>query len=306
MKKYDIIIIGGGVAALTAAIYCARKKLSTLILAKEIGGQTAWAAEIENYPGYEKIRGIELIMKMRKQVENLQVVIKEGEIVRGITGKSENFIVSTNVNKYNSRTIIIASGKEPRKLKVPGEEKFLGKGVAYCATCDVPLFHDKNLTVIGGGNSALGAATELSKYTKKKIYILERSDEFKADAILIDKLTHYTNVELITNAKVKEIKGNKFVEELIYLNTKNKKLTTIKVNGVFVEIGSITSANFCPTDLKRNKLGEIIIDQKTGATNMPGIFAAGDVTDCLYKQIVIAVSSGAIAAISVYEYLRRN
>lgn len=303
--KYDVIIVGGGVAALSAAIYTARKELSTLVIAKEVGGQTAWAADIENYPGYEKIKGVELILKMKKQVGNLKVLINENEYVKGIKGETQNFTITTNVKEYNSKSIIIASGKMPRKLGIPGEEEFVGRGVAYCATCDAPLFRDKMVAVIGGGNSALDAASELSQYAKK-VYILVRSEELRADPAFLDAIKKDKKVEIVLNAVPKKISGDRFVNLLSYLNTKVQRLTTIPVDGVFIEIGYETSVDFIPTNIKRNKLNEIIIDQKTGATNIAGIFAAGDVTDVAYKQAVISAGSAAIAALSVYEYLKEK
>lgn len=304
MKKYDVIIVGGGVAALSAAIYTARKELSTLIIAKEVGGQTAWAADIENYPGYEKIKGVELILKMKKQVENLKVVIKEGEFVKGISGKAKSFIVTSSVAKYNCQSIIIASGKMPRKLGVPGEEEFVGRGVAYCATCDAPLFRDKVVAVIGGGNSALDAASELSQYAKK-VYILVRSDSLRADPAFLEAIKKDKKIEIILNAVPKKITGEQFVSELFYSDAKTKKEKSLKTDGIFIEIGYSASTDFIPTNLKRNKLNEVIIDHKTGATNVSGIFAAGDVTDCIYKQAVISAGSAATSALSVYEYLKK-
>ncbi len=301
---YDVIIIGGGSATFSGAIYTARKMLKTLILTKKFGGQTAMASEIENYPGYKKILGVELIMKMREQSESLGAQINEGEEVQSINKKSDkNFEIITDKNKYNSKSVIIASGKKPRKLGVTGEDKFLGKGVAYCATCDAAMFRNKDVVVIGGGNSGLDAAVELTKYAEK-IYVLEYLESMKGDLKTQEILRKNPNVTLITNAQVKEIKGKDSLDSLVYIDRLTNKVNTLDAQGVFVEIGWEVVSDFAPVEIKKNKFGEIVVDQKTQATSVEGIYAAGDVTDGLYKQAIIACGDAAKAAISVGEYLK--
>lgn len=300
---YDVIIVGGGIAALTAGIYTSRKKLNTLLIAEEIGGQTFKAPFIENYPGYKSISGIDFILKTKKQLLELKVSIKEFEIVKNIIKKNNILIVKTDNSEYKTKTVIIASGKKPRKLNIPGEKEFLGKGVAYCATCDAPLFTNKIVSVIGSGNSGLASAMELSKYAKK-VTILEASDHSIGDNVLLEKIKKDPKFDLILNAKIIEIMGNKMVNKIIYKNEKNEKIS-LAVDGVFIEIGWIVDANFLPKEVKRNKNNEIIINQKNGATSLGGLYAAGDVTDSIYKQIVIAAGSGAIAALSVNDYINR-
>ena len=290
---YDVIIVGGGSASFSAAIYTARNLLKTLIVTKKFGGQTAMSSEVENYPGFKKILGVELIMKMREHAESLGAKVNDAEEVKTINIKSDkNFEVITNIKKYKTRSIIIASGKKPRKLGVSGEKEFMGKGVAYCVTCDAPMFKGKDVAVIGGGNSGLDAAMELTKYAKK-IYILEYANTLKGD-----KKTQ------MLLSKNKKIEGKQFVEKLVYEDKISNIEKNIKVQGVFVEIGWETISDFTPMKIKKNKFKEIIVDQKTQATSVKGIYAAGDVTDGLYKQTIVACGDAAKAALSVNEYLK--
>lgn len=299
---YDLIIIGGGIAALTSSIYGSRKGLKTLVLTKQIGGQTNWAIGIENYPGFKKINGLDLMFAVKDQSISLGAEIVEGVEVISVKEIENIFEVKTNKNTYQTKTIIVASGKEPRKINIEGEAEFLGRGVAYCATCDAPLFKNKVVAVIGSGNAGLDAALELSKYSNN-IYILERSDQIKGDQKTLQKIKNDEKFTILKNANITKIKGDKFVNSIEYILEKEKK--EIALSGVFIEIGSIPTSSFMPSKIKRNNIGEIIVDQKTKATSIPGIFAAGDVTDSLYKQIIIAAGDGAIAAISVDEYLKK-
>lgn len=289
---YDIAIIGGGPAALTAGIYAARKKLKVAILAKQVGGQTLLAEIIENYPGFEKISGKELVEKMRLQNEKYGVEIREGDGTESIEKKGENFLV----NSIEAKSIIIATGKNPRRLNVPGEKEFEGRGVSFCSTCDTPLFSKKNVAVIGGGNSGLTTALDLVKYADK-VYILDFMPKMTGDELLIEKLKKEEKIEFITDAEIKEIKGKKFVESIIY---NDKKL---QVEGVFISIGWIPATDFLKSFVDLNKDGEIIIDSQTNETSVKGVFAAGDVTDIKYKQCIVAAGEGAKAALSVYKYL---
>lgn len=301
---YDVIIVGGGSASFSAAIYTARNLLKTLIVTKKFGGQTAMSSEVENYPGFKKILGVELIMKMREHAESLGAKVNDAEEVKTINIKSDkNFEVITNIKKYKTRSIIIASGKKPRKLGVSGEKEFMGKGVAYCVTCDAPMFKGKDVAVIGGGNSGLDAAMELTKYAKK-IYILEYANTLKGDKKTQMLLSKNKKIEFITNAMTKKIEGKQFVEKLVYEDKISNIEKNIKVQGVFVEIGWETISDFTPMKIKKNKFKEIIVDQKTQATSVKGIYAAGDVTDGLYKQTIVACGDAAKAALSVNEYLK--
>ncbi len=305
MKIYDLIIIGGGPAGISAGIYAARKKINTLLVTKEFGGQMNMAHEVENYPGITSLMGVELTQKFVEHLKKFEIEIKEGKNVRELIKSRNGFeVILEDREKLESKTIIIASGKNPRPLKVPGEDKFLGKGVTYCSVCDTPLFKGKDVAVIGGGNAGLDAAMDLTKYANK-IYVLEFMEKMLGDESTQEKLKTSGKAELITNAATKEIKGNKFVEVLVYEDKKTGKTKEIKVQGVFVEIGYVPSSGFIKDLVKFNKAGEIAINPKDNSTKTPGIFAAGDVTDVLYKQIVIAAAEGAKAALSVYNYLTK-
>lgn len=320
---YDLIIIGGGPAAFSAAIYGARKKLNFKVLAQKIGGeQLSATGKIENYPGIKSIgTGLEFIQKLQEHVKEYNVEIEQGQEVVGIEpsfakildGKAEKkFLVKTKKgSKYEAKTVIVASGKRPRKLGVPGEKEFEAKGVSYCSICDAPLFLDKTVAVVGGGNAGLDSAMDLTKYAKK-IYILEFGPRVIGDNATKEKLKATRKVEFITMAQTKEIKGDitiksskvKFVTGLCYEDRNTKEEKELEVQGVFINIGSVTSAEFVKGFLELNSVGEIITDHKTCQTSVEGIFAAGDVTDIPFKQIIIAVGEGAKAALSAYKYLQ--
>lgn len=305
---HDLIIIGGGPAALTAGIYGARKKLKILVLVGKPSWQLTSTTMIENYPGFKLISGVELLKKMRGQLDSYKVEIKS-EMVAGVKiAKDGLFKVATDNKEYSAKTVIIASGGFPRHLGVPGEKEFTGKGVSYCVTCDGPLFSGKNVAVIGvigGGNAGLETALELTNYADK-IYLLECQDHFIGDEFNQEKLKKSGKAELILNAKIKEIKGEKFVKDLIYQDKKTNEIKKIKVDGIFVAIGSIPASDFVRGLVELNEFGEIIVDSKTGKTKTPGLFAAGDVTNVPYKQIIIACGEGAKAALSAYDYLIKS
>jgi thioredoxin-disulfide reductase len=301
---YDLIIIGGGPAGMTAGIYAARQKLNTLLITKSFGGQLARkSVAIENYPGFEKISGLELLQKFEKHLRSQKIKIETDETVK-IEKKGSGFLVLTkNNNKFEAKSVIVASGADPRPLKVPGEKEFIGKGVSYCTACDGPLFSKKTVAVIGGGNSGFESAIFLTNYAKK-IYILERGSEVKAEKENQDSAKSSGKVEVITDAVLKEIKGKKFVDSLVYQDSKSNETKTLKVEGILVEIGSVPAVSMVEGLVDFDKLDHIKIDPKTCATKTPGLFAAGDVTDIRDKQIVVAAGEGTKAVFSVYRYLR--
>lgn len=299
----DLIIIGAGPAALTAGIYAARKKLKVLMLAEKPSWQLSSAPTIENYPGFKSILGAELLKKMQEQLELYGVNIKNLKIEK-IEPKEGGFVVFAGGTEFYARAIIVASGKNPRLLNVPGEKEFIGKGVGYCVTCDGPIFSGKEVAVIGGGNAGLEAAIELQRYAKK-VYLLEETDILKGDEVNQDKLKDGGKTEFIFGAKIKEIKGEKFVSGIVYQDVKSGVDKELPVSGLFIEIGSIPSSDFIGKLADINEGGEIVVNQKTNETKTPGIFAAGDVTDGIYKQIVIACGDGAKAALSAYSYLSK-
>lgn len=297
---YDIIIVGAGPAGLTAAIYLARKKMHILLLTEEFGGQAAKAATIENYPGIDKIHGSELIDKMKAQTDELKV---ENKIlkVESVAKKEDIFVVKVADESFEAKAVIVTSGKTPRELGVPGEKEYLGKGVGYCVTCDGPLFGDKDVAIIGGGNSALDSALEMEKYASK-VYLVNLNPEFQGDEIRVEKVKKSEKIELVTEAKTIGFGGGQFLETLKYQDVKSGEEREIKVSGAFVEIGW-APAGECVKDLvELNPLKEIIIDREN-KTKTPGLYAAGDVTDVHEKQIIIAAGEGAKAALNAWKYV---
>ncbi|HDI06430.1 MAG TPA: FAD-binding protein [Candidatus Aenigmarchaeota archaeon] len=297
--EYDLVIIGAGPAGLTAAIYAARYKLSTLVVGEQIGGMAAEADEICNFPSYKKIIGIELTKKMIEQVENLGVEIKNS-YADSIKKIDSQFLVKTNSTEYKAKKIILATGTEKRKLGLKNEDKFLGKGVSYCATCDAAFFKNKVVGVVGGSNSALTAALLLSKFANE-IYIIYRKNKFfRAEPKWVEEVERNEKIKSIFNANVIELVGENKLE-CVKLDNGEK----LNLDGLFVEIGSIPSVKLAEElgiELEEN---HIKVDKKQ-RTNMEGVFAAGDVTNSPLKQIIVACAQGAIAANSAYEELRNE
>ncbi|MFH1956171.1 MAG: FAD-dependent oxidoreductase [Patescibacteria group bacterium] len=301
---YDLIIIGADSAGLTAGVYAGRKMLKTLIVSKKLGGQTVTTNIIENIPGFESITGPEFIIKLSKQAQKYGAEIKEGIEIVGIERNSNNFLVKSKEESFETKTIIIATGRKPKDINVPGEKEFKAKGISYCTTCDAPIFTGKDVAVIGSGNAGLESALDLAKYANK-IYVLGITDNLVGDEYLQERIKQTEKIKIITQAKVKEIKGSNFVEKIIYEDQQSQETKELNVQGVFINIGWLPATDFLKEFPERSKTGEIIVNYKTMATSVNGIFAAGDVTDGIYKQIVIAASDGARAALSAYNYLSR-
>jgi thioredoxin-disulfide reductase len=301
---YDLIIIGGGPAGITAGIYAARQKLNTLLITKAFAGQMARkAVAIENYPGFDSISGLDLIKKFESHLRKQKAEIKLDTVIK-VKKSGTNFTVLTGSKKqYQAKSVIIASGADPRPLEVPGEKKYIGKGVSYCVACDGPLYSGKEVVVIGGGNSGFEAALSLTNYVKK-VYILEAGSKIRADELNQQKVQKTGKVEVITSAKIKQIKGKDFVESVVYEDKQAKKTKVLNVEGVFVEIGSQPATSFVGGLVDFNKKDEIIVDHQTGKTKTRGLFAAGDVDNLSFKQIVIAAGEGAKAALAVSSYLQ--
>jgi thioredoxin reductase (NADPH) len=298
MKKYDLIIVGAGPAGLTAAVYASRYKLNVLVIGKLFGGLAGEAYEVCNFPSYGKILGFQLMEKMINQVKELGVEIK-GEEVSEINNKGF-FEVITNKEKYFSKKIILAMGSERRKLQLENERKFMGKGLSYCATCDSAFYANKIVGIIGGGNTALTSALLLAKHSKK-VYIIYRKNEFfKAEPAWIEQIKKEKKIEVLFDSILTKLIGKDFLEE-IEINGKKK----LKVDGIFVEIGSVPNIEIAK-QLKLNLDNDYIIVDKEQRTNVSGIFAAGDITNNSFKQIVTACAEGAIAAKNVYEELETS
>lgn len=306
MENYDVLIIGAGPAGLTAAIYCARKRLKTLVISKDIGGQAALSGDIENYLGFSVINGVDLATKFREHAEefNDEITLVEGTTVASLLKTNANFqAVTKEGDKYSARTVIIASGRKPRFLGIPGEQAFFGKGVSTCATCDAPLFRNKDVAVIGGGSSAMDATVALTKFTNK-IYVVNIDPELMGDEILKEQVTSSDKVEVIGNTLSQKIFGDKFVTGIEIKDKITGKTRTLTVGGVFIEIGQIPATGFDKITEKDDH-GLIKVDSDL-RTNMEGVWAAGDVNDLWGEQIIIAAGEGAKAAMRLAEYLAKQ
>ena len=300
---YDLIIIGGGPAGFTAAIYAARRAVKTLVLAKEFGGQAVYASKVENFPGFDLIPGYELMEKTKNQAGKLGAEIKN---VEAAEIKKENEVFSVrdkDGNAYESKSLILSFGAVPRKLGLPNEDKFKGNGISYCATCDAPFFKNKNVAVVGGGNAALDAALLLAKFAKQ-VYLIHRRDEFKAEEVRVNDAKKLQNVEIISSSEVKEIKGEINITGVTIGKVNSGETRDLEVSGIFVEIGHIVESDFVSKMVTLDERKQIVINDKN-ETNVAGVFAAGDATTVPYKQIVIAAGEGAKAALTAYSYLQK-
>lgn len=301
---YDTIIIGAGPGGMTAGIYAARREMSALILGQEVGGQVMWASEIENYPGFKSIDNYELVSRIKEQVTSLGTEIKNEEVKRIKKEEDDNFTIYTSRNTFQAKTVITALGLAPRRLAIPGEEEFAGKGISYCANCDGPVYKGKDVAVIGGGNSALDAAEYLSKVANR-VYLVHRREEFKAFEALTKEVKERENIELVLNSEAKEIQGNDSVEKIQVHNNKEDKTSEFAVQGVFIEIGRIARTDLVEELTERDEKSQIKINDKC-ETSTPGLYAIGDVTTIPFKQITVACGHGTIAALAAYQYLQEK
>ncbi|MFZ3055033.1 MAG: FAD-dependent oxidoreductase [Minisyncoccales bacterium] len=300
---HDLIIIGGGPAGMTAGIYSARQKLDSLIITKEFGGQmTHKAVDIENYPGFDKISGFELIAKFEDQMKSKGVKVMYDE-VKELKKENNIFIALTEDGKtIEAKAVIIATGAEPRRLDVPGETEYVGRGVSYCTTCDGPLYNGKDVAIIGGGDTGFEAAIFLNNYASK-IYILEYGDAVRAGKDNQEKANLKGKIQIITSAELKEIKGDGFVNQIVFKDRKSGEEKTLDVQGVFVQAGYQPDTEFLKNLVDLSERKEIMVNFETFETKTPGLFAVGDVNNGKVKQVVVACGQGASAVIYVYKYL---
>lgn len=297
----DVLIIGGGPAGLCAALYAARKELTVQVISADIGGQMLLTGEIENYLGLPHVSGFELADKMEAHVKEYGVdFITAG--VKSLEQTEEGYfrLALDDGKIVEGKTCIVTAGKRSRTLDIPGEMEYTGRGVSYCATCDGPFYRKKITAVVGGGDSAVQAAMELAKLCTK-VYLVVRS-RIRAQEVLVRRMKTFENIEVLLGYTPEIIHGEKKVTGLSVKNKADGIVTTISVNGVFVEAGGIPNNGYLPAAVKTNSLGEILTD-KEGRTSLPGLFAAGDVTDCKNKQIIIAAGEGAAAALAAHDYL---
>lgn len=303
---YDIIIIGGGPAGCAAAVYAARKRLKTLLITEEFGGQSIVSDDIQNWIGEPHISGFDLAKKFEAHVRAFpdMVDVKMPERVASVLPKENIFSVTTESGTaYESKAVILTPGARRRKLGVPGEEKFSGKGVAYCSTCDAPLFGGKKVAVAGGGNAGLEAAQDLFPYASE-VWILERNGALRGDPVTQEEVKKSPKFKgTVFHAKITEITGDAFVNGVKYTDTETGEEKTLAVDGIFVEIGSVPNSEMVKDLVRLDKFGQVIIDSKHGTTSHPGIFAAGDITDDPYKQNNISAGDAVKAALAAYSYL---
>ncbi|MFH1170120.1 MAG: FAD-dependent oxidoreductase [Candidatus Vogelbacteria bacterium] len=303
---YDLSIIGGGPAGVAAGVYAARKKLRTIFLTDDFGGQSVVSAEIQNWIGTPSISGEELAKQLEnhlRKYEGENLLIKSRTRVEKVEKAGGNFSIKSNQSEtYESKTVLVTTGAHRRKLTVPGAETFEQKGITYCASCDAPLFADKAVAVIGGGNAAFETAVQLLAYASQ-VTILHHSAEFKADAITIERVLANPKVTAIKNAETIEVKGEQFVSSLIYQDKTSGAKKEIPVEGIFVEIGFLPTTGFVKDLVTLNKYGSVVVDPRTQRASLAGIWSAGDCTDSLYHQNNIATGDAIKALEDIYNYL---
>lgn len=304
---YDLVIIGGGPAGAAAAVYAARKRLKTLLIAESFGGQSVVSPEIQNWIGTPAISGEELAKQLEAHVRQYAgefLTIERGERVAQVAKTGDTFTVTTDNNKnFNTKTVLVATGSSRKKLNVPGADTFDQKGLTYCASCDGPLFGDQDVAVIGGGNAGFESAGQLLAYAKS-VTLLHKHPTFKADQITVEKLLQDSKFKTVTNVEILEVKGDKFVTGLVYKDKTSGETTELPVTGIFVEIGFTPATSFVKDLVKLNEFGAIVADPRTGASSQAGIWAAGDCTDCLYHQNNIAAGDAVRALEDIYNWLK--
>lgn len=299
---YDLIIIGGGPAGVGAGVYAARKRLKSLLVAKEFGGQSTVSVDVQNWIGTVSISGDDLAKNLKKHLDAYKgdiLDIKEGETTTNIESREGGFAVTTNKNTYTGKTVLISTGSARRKLTIPGAAEYENKGITYCASCDGPLFAKRDVVVIGGGNAGFETAAQLLAYTNS-VTLLDAGETFRADPITVEKVLTDPKMKAMNNIEIIEIKGDKMVTTILYKDKKTGEQVTLPTGGIFVEIGQIPATEFAKGIVDMDKWGHIIIDPRTQKTNTPNIWAAGDCTDVLYHQNNIACGDAVRAIEDIY------
>ncbi|HRR53738.1 MAG TPA: FAD-dependent oxidoreductase [Candidatus Methanomethylicus sp.] len=303
MEVYDVIVIGGGPAGVTAAVFARRKLLKTLLISKNVGGQVLLTDNIENYTGYEGRTGTGLADIFERQLQSVSSEVVS-DVATEVVKDGDAFRVRCEEGEYHGRTVIATGGSNAKMLGVPGEERYFGSGVCVCATCDAPMTRNKDVAVVGGGNAAFQSAELLARFAKK-VYVVHRRGAFRADAILVERLRKTPNVEFLLGKTVLEIRGSAKVESLRVRDSASGGETEIQVQKVFVEIGREVKLDYIKGLVKMNERGQAIVD-RLQRTSCKGLFAAGDITDLPYGQAIIASGQGAVAGLAAYDYIMGN
>lgn len=300
---HDLIIIGSSAAGISAGIYAARAGVKFLVISQN-GGNLSNAGVIENYLGVKTKTGLELLEDFKEHLDSYRPEIIQAT-VQEIVKQGLGFSLKTNKGKFSAKSIIIASGAYHQKLNIPGEEKFKNKGISYCETCDGPLFKDKNISIIGGGNAAIKAALSLAKIASE-VSLFTINSELKGEKIILDKLKNQKNIKIVYNTKTKEFFGDTFLKGFVHQKLDNHREKKHYCDGVFIYVGVVPNTWFIDKSLKlTNEKGEVVINE-LGQTSVPGIFAAGDVTHIPHRQVSIAAGFGTLAALSAIDYLKKS
>ncbi|MBI1839196.1 MAG: FAD-dependent oxidoreductase [Candidatus Colwellbacteria bacterium] len=304
---FDLVIVGGGPAGIAAGVYAARKKIKTLLIAESFGGQSLVSADVQNWIGTKSVSGFDFAQMLEGHLRAQEdIEVMDGVLAESTAKINGGFVVKTSDGKtFETKTLLVASGSRRKKLGIPGEAKLDGKGVAYCSTCDAPIFKNKIVAVVGGGNAGLEAVVDLLPYATE-IYLLEYSDSLKGDLVTQEKIKNSPKVKVMIMSKSLEILGDNFVVGLKYEDRNAGETKELKLDGVFVEIGSVPNADFVKDLVELNKFGEVVVDHKTQATSLVGIWAAGDASDVLYKQNNVSAGDAVKAVLNIYDYLNKQ
>lgn len=302
-KIYDLIIVGGGPAGAAAGVYAARKRLNTLLITGEFGGQSTVSTDIQNWIGTASISGEKLAADLRAHLEAYKgdvLEIRGGELATKATKEDDVVVVTTEKGSYKAKTLLIASGSHHRKLEIPGADTYEHKGITYCASCDGPLFSDMDVVVIGGGNAAFETSAQLLAYCKS-VTLLNRSNDFRADPITVEKILAKPNMKVVKNIELLEVKGSSFASSIVYKDKVSGETVELPTGGIFVEIGQLPNTEFVKDLVKLTPTNQVVIDPRTQKTSVPGVWAAGDCTDVLYHQNNIAAGDAVRALEDIYQ-----
>jgi len=303
---YDVAIIGGGPGGVAAGIYAARKKLKGILITDSFGGQSLVSDDIQNWIGAPSVSGLDLSQMLENHLRSHEgLEILDGEWVKGVKNVPGGIALELDGKNIEARYLLLATGSRRKKLDVPGEKEFEGKGVVYCSICDAPLFKDKDVAVVGGGNAGIEAVIDLLPYASK-IYLLDRREDLHGDAVTVEKIKSSPKVTIINNAEAREIVGDKFVSKIVYFDKKSGSTPSLDVQGVFVEIGAIPNSDIVKDLVKLNERGEVVVDHKTQRSSHERIWAVGDVSDVLYKQNNVSAGDGIKALLNIYERITKE